>query len=89
VFVPGNYAASSCEYLLLGKRGNISRVNTPQARTLRQVIKHTRGHFAEKPAIIRDQIKLLFGVAKVYVGLFSRHSVEGWIMYGDEAGKYN
>ena len=78
----GHYTMSSCEYVLVFKKGGIP---TPRGiKNEKQYFeqKKSRRH-SEKPSEIRDKIYAMFPTQSK-IELFARHIVEGWDNWGDD-----
>jgi len=72
----GSWSNSSCEYVLLGKRGKgLPRI----ARNVKQVLFAPRGVHSRKPCEVYDRIDALFGTNLRKLELFARPPIpEGW-----------
>lgn len=83
----GYYTRSSCEFLLLGKRGSILKYKTsnsvPQEfdTTTSKQYASVRGEHSEKPDGIRDLIAAHFDVRN-RIELFARKTCPGWHAWG-------
>lgn len=78
---PGTYTMSSCEYVLLFKKGIIPKPRG--ARNIRQFFQAMRGRHSEKPAQIRNRIVAMFPSQKK-IELFAREKTKGWDVFGNE-----
>lgn len=77
----GNYTMSSCEFVLLFKKGKIpeDRVRNPGVL---QFLSMPIGEHSKKPYIIRNRIDQMFPKSNK-IELFSRDLVAGWDCFGD------
>lgn len=80
---PGSYTNTSCEFVLLGKRGKIPE-RQGGARNERQLLVKKRSHkHSEKPEEIQDAIERMFPNANK-LELFARRHRGGWTCTGNE-----
>lgn len=80
---PGFYSMSSCEYVLVAKRGRAPERNN--SVNTRQFLQETRTVHSKKPEAIQDMIEAQFrqkGVNKLE--LFARRFRKGWDCQGNE-----
>lgn len=78
----GAYTMSSCEFVILGKKGKIPQRS---ARNVRQFLSEKRTRHSKKPEEIMDRIDSIFnggGISKIE--LFARNSRSGWDSWGNE-----
>ena len=75
----GHWTRQSCEFCLLGIRGEIKRKNAG----VRQLIQSVPEEHSKKPDEIRDRIVELLGDLP-RVELFARQRVDAWDAWGDE-----
>lgn len=78
---PGFYTMSSCEYVLVGKRGSIPKPRG--SRNEQQFYAEERTHHSAKPAEIRNRITKMHPTQK-RIELFARLNVFGWDNWGDQ-----
>jgi len=78
----GHYTMSSCEYVLVFKRGGIP---TPRgSKNERQYYEEKKSkRHSEKPSAIRNKIANMFPTQKK-IELFARHKVDGWDSWGND-----
>lgn len=76
---PGNWTGSNQEYVILGVRGSVTRVE----KLVPQVIVHPRLRHSAKPPETRDRIVRLVGELP-RIELFARDEVSGWSVSGIE-----
>lgn len=80
----GNWTRGNAEFLLLGTRGKVERINKGVGSV---VISEPREH-SRKPDEARDRLIQLFGnIASLE--MFSRESAPGWHCWGLEVGKFD
>lgn len=80
----GYYTRAGGEICLLGRRGNPPR---PKVRNIRQVFSSSVREHSRKPDEVYDFIEAMYDPE--YLELFSRGSPRpGWVMHGNEVGKY-
>jgi len=88
---PGTYTMSSCEYVLIFKRGIIPQPRGE--RNTRQFLAEERTKHSAKPKTIRDRIDRmfpesikieLFGRDNLQDNLFGWDKFEGWDVWGNE-----
>ena len=80
----GHWTRSNAEFLLLGTRGKVERINKGVGSV---IITEPREH-SRKPDEARDRLIELFGnVASLE--MFSRASAPGWTTWGLETGKFD
>ena len=77
----GNYTMSSCEFVLLFKRGKIPEDRVRNPGTL-QFLSCPIGRHSQKPHIIRERINSLFPKSSK-IELFSRCICDGWDSWGN------
>ena len=78
----GNWTRSNAEFLLLGTRGKVERINKGVGSV---IITEPREH-SRKPDEARDRLIELFGNVSA-LEMFSRASAPGWASWGLEVGK--
>ena len=78
---PGYYTMSSCEFVLVGKRGKIPQPRG--ARNVAQFLSKLRGSHSQKPEQIREKIEAMFP-AQRKLELFAREQSAGWSVFGNE-----
>jgi N6-adenosine-specific RNA methylase IME4 len=79
---PGYYTMSSCEYVLIGKRGKIPQPRG--SRSVRQFHQEMSGRHSAKPEEIRERIEEMFPTQKK-LEMFCRYPAQGWDVFGNEA----
>ena len=77
----GNYTMSSCEFVLLFKKGKIPEDRVRNPGTL-QFLSCPIGRHSQKPHIIRERINSLFPKSSK-IELFSRCICDGWDSWGN------
>jgi N6-adenosine-specific RNA methylase IME4 len=78
---PGYYTLSSCEFVLVGRKGNIPK---PRGiRNIKQFYQEERTVHSKKPNGIRDLIHKMFPT-QIKIELFARQKTEGWDVWGNE-----
>lgn len=78
----GAYTMSSCEFVILGKKGKIPKRS---ARNVRQFLSEKSIKHSKKPEEIMDRIDTIFsggGISKIE--LFARNTRPGWDSWGNE-----
>ncbi|MFA5559161.1 MAG: MT-A70 family methyltransferase [Methanofastidiosum sp.] len=78
-FGMGNWTRSNAELCLIGKRGNIKRVDA----SISSVIDTPIQEHSKKPDCVREKIVKLIG-DKPRIELFARQRTEGWDVWGNE-----
>jgi N6-adenosine-specific RNA methylase IME4 len=78
---PGYYTMSSCEYVLIGKRGTIPQPRG--SRSVRQFHQELSTRHSAKPDEIRERIEEMFPTQKK-LEMFCRTPKEGWDIFGNE-----
>lgn len=86
--LPSFYFGSNTELLLLGIKGKGNNKFRPDKPLLGQVIMSELRQHSRKPEECYEKINLAYPNLNK-VEFFSRFNREGWICYGDEAGKFN
>lgn len=81
VGVPGFYTYSSCEFVLVGKRGKIPRPYKQSGE--HQFISKKKTKHSEKPEEVQDRIESMFPNHK-YLELFARRHRPNWTCMGNE-----
>ena len=80
----GFYTRSSCEYILLGIRGQCAKM--VKNHKVEQLVMSPREHHSKKPDCIRAFIDKLFGTQTKKIELFARNSgSKYWDVWGKEA----
>lgn len=80
----GYYTRQSLEVCLIGKRGKgVQR----QSRGVRQAIVEPKREHSRKPDVTHERIMTLF--PGPYLELFGRESRPGWVVWGNEATKFD
>jgi N6-adenosine-specific RNA methylase IME4 len=86
---PGFYSMSSSEFLLVGKRGRVTRLRGSAAwkpSKAKQVLRAARKAHSAKPSEARERIELAFPAATKRIELFARGlAAPGWDVWGHEA----
>ena len=72
---------SSCEYVLVGKKGSIPKPRG--SRNEQQFLAEERTHHSAKPAEIRNRITRMHPTQK-RIELFARVKVFGWDSWGNQ-----
>jgi N6-adenosine-specific RNA methylase IME4 len=80
----GNWTRGNAEFLLLGTRGKVERVNKGVGSV---IVSEPREH-SRKPDEARERLIELFGDVP-RLEMFSRESAAGWACWGLEAGKFD
>ena len=79
---PGYYSMSSCEYVILGKKG---RIPQPRGeRNIRQFVSKKKTKHSEKPHEVRRRIEQMHPT-QTKLEMFARTSKEGWFVWGNQA----
>ena len=78
---PGAYTHTSCEFVLVGKRGKIPRPYHPAS--VRQFHQEKRGEHSNKPEEIQSRIEAMFPGHNL-LELFARRKREPWTCIGNE-----
>lgn len=80
---PGFYTMSSCEFVIVGKKGKIPQPRG--SRNERQFLSKQRTVHSEKPDEIRERITRMHP-ANTKIELFARHNISGWDTFGNQTG---
>ena len=78
----GQYTLPFCEYILVGKRGNIPKPRS--AKNIPQYLSIAKTEHSKKPDIFRKLITKMFPVQNK-LEMFCRGSADGWDVFGNEA----
>lgn len=84
--MPGFYTLSQCEFVIIGKKGNIPKPRG--ARNIRQFFSFPRGEHSRKPDEFRDRISKMFPTLSK-IELFARKTYPGWDAWGNEVQKFD
>lgn len=83
----GNYTMSSCEFVLLFKKGKIPNDRVRNPGTL-QFLSCPIGNHSKKPYEIRNRISKMFPTSRK-IELFSRDICDGWDCWGNGVNSDN
>ena len=81
VGVPGFYTYSSCEFVLVGKKGKIPRPYKQSGE--HQYLRTKKGKHSQKPEEVQDRIERMFQGHK-FLELFARRHRTNWTCLGNE-----
>lgn len=86
--LPSYYFGANTELLLIGIKGENKGKFKPEKKLVGQVIMSELRQHSRKPDECYERIDLAYPNLNK-VEFFSRFNREGWICYGNEAGKFN
>jgi N6-adenosine-specific RNA methylase IME4 len=78
---PGAYTHTSCEFVLVGRRGRIPSPYKPAS--VRQFYQSKRGDHSQKPEEIQSRVEAMFP-GHTFLELFARRTRSPWVCIGNE-----